>query len=169
MALIVEDGTGLSTAESYISAVDASAYHSLRGNTLWSTMSTNEQEQALRRATDYMGMAYSQAWQGRRVSSTQALDWPRVDVVVNGWYVDSNVIPVIVKNACAELAFKAAAGELLADQSQGVIREEVGPIKVEYDKSSPVNVRYKAIDALLSPYVTGGAGLGSANTRLIRS
>lgn len=167
--LIIEDGTGLSTADSYISASDATVYHNLRGNTLWATMSTNEQEQAIRRATDYMGMAYSQAWQGRRVSSTQALDWPRVDVVVNGWYVNATTIPSIIKSACAELAFKAAAGELLADQTQGVVSEQIGPIKVEYNKSSPALVRYKAIDAMLSAYVTGGGGLGSANTRLLRA
>lgn len=35
MALIVEDGTGLSTAESFISVADAVTYHTNRGNTSW--------------------------------------------------------------------------------------------------------------------------------------
>ena len=35
MALEVEDGTGKSTAESYISVADATTYHTARGNSTW--------------------------------------------------------------------------------------------------------------------------------------
>lgn len=168
MALIVEDGTGLSTAESYISVAFADTYHSVRGNTLWATMSVNEREQALRRATDYMGQVYRLQWQGRRISSTQALDWPRYDVVVDGYYIASNILPNDLKNASAELAFKAAGGELYADQGQGVISEQVGPIKVEYNPNSPATIRYKAIDALLLPFFDGSMA-GGLNLKAVRS
>jgi hypothetical protein len=168
MSIIVENGTGLSTAESYISVVEADTYHSVRGNTLWATMSVNEREQALRRATDYMGQVYRLQWQGRRINSTQALDFPRYDVVVDGYYIPSNVLPLEIKNANAELAFKAAGGELYADQSQGVISEQVGPIKVEYNPNSPATIRYKAIDALLLAYFDGAMSSG-INLKAVRS
>ncbi len=38
MSLIVEDGTGLSTAESYISVADATTYHTDRGNATWNNI-----------------------------------------------------------------------------------------------------------------------------------
>ncbi len=168
MSLIVENGTGLSSAESYISEPDSVTYQLLRGNTTWNTITVAQREEALRRATDYMGQVYRQRWQGTRVNSVQALDWPRYEVVVDGYYLLSNVIPQAVKNACAELALKAAAGELYADQSQGVLSEQVGPIKVEYDKSSPLKVRYKAIDALLAPFFSD-TGASALNLRAVRS
>lgn len=164
MSLVVENGTGLSNAESYISEAESLTYQASRGNTTWNTITSGQREEALRRATDYMLQAYRASWQGVRGSSTQALDWPRYDVVVDGYYLASNIIPQAVKNACAELALRAAAGELYSDQSQGVISKQVGPIKVEYDKSSPISVRYKSIDSILLPYLKG---LGGVNVRMI--
>ncbi|HWH74773.1 MAG TPA: DnaT-like ssDNA-binding protein, partial [Methylibium sp.] len=82
MALEVEDGTAKSDAESYVSVAEASAYHSLRGNTLWATMSEGEMEAALRRATDYLVQTYRDQWAGYRATTTQALDWPREEVQI---------------------------------------------------------------------------------------
>lgn len=168
MALEVEDGTGKAAAESFISVADASSYHSARGNTAWAALSTDTvREQCLRKATDYMEQAYRSRWQGCRVGETQALSWPRYDVIVEGYDVDSDVVPTAVKNACAEFALKAATVELNPDLTQGVVSESVGPISVTYDKSSPQATRYKAIDAMLSPYLQeakGGAMMGLVRT-----
>ena len=168
MTLIVEDGSIVTGAESYISVADASTYHTARGNTAWAALTTDAlREAALRRATDYMRQAYRSRWQGYKVNEDQALDWPRYDVVVEGYAIDDEIVPTEIKNACAELALKAATADLLADQSQGVVREKVGPIEVEYDKSSPQSTRYKAIDAILSPYLKAGGG--GINMGLIRT
>jgi hypothetical protein len=159
MALIVEDGSGKSDSESYISVADASSYHTARGNTAWAALATDAlREAALRRATDYMRQAYRSRWQGYKVNEDQALDWPRYDVEVEGYAVDSDIVPTEVKNACAELALKASAAELNPDLTQGVLSEQVGSISVTYDKASPQFTRYRAIDALLSPYLKAGGG-----------
>ena len=159
MSLICEDGSGKSDSESYISVADASSYHTARGNTAWAALATDAlREAALRKATDFMRQVYRSRWQGYKVNEDQALDWPRYDVVVEGYAIDDDIVPTEVKNACAELALRASAGDLLADQSQGVIREKVGQIEVEYDKSSPQRVRYPAIEAILSPYLLAGGG-----------
>ena len=159
MALEVEDGTGKSTAESYISVADASSYHTARGNTAWAALATDAlREAALRRATDYMRQAYRSRWQGYKVNEDQALDWPRYDVEVEGYAIDSDIVPTEIKNACAELALRASAADLNPDLTQGVAREKVGQIEVEYDKASPQRVRYPAIDAILSPYLKAGGG-----------
>ena len=159
MALEVEDGTGKSTAESYISVADASSYHAARGNTAWAALATDAlREAALRKATDFMRQVYRSRWQGYKVNEDQALDWPRYYVEVEGYAIDSDIVPTEIKNACAELALRASAADLNPDLTQGVAREKVGQIEVEYDKASPQFTRYRAIDALLSPYLKAGGG-----------
>jgi len=160
MALIVETGSIIADAESYCSVADATTYHAARGNTAWAALATDAlREAALRKATDYMTQAYRSRWQGARYTETQALDWPRQGVVRDSWAVGYDEVPTEVKYACAELALKAATADLSPDLTQGVTREKVGQIEVEYDKSSPQRVRYAAIDAMLAPYLkSGGSG-----------
>ena len=159
MSLICEDGSGKSDSESYISVADASSYHTARGNTAWAALATDAlREAALRKATDFMRQVYRSRWQGYKVNEDQALDWPRYDVEVEGYAVDSDIVPTEVKNACAELALKASAAELNPDLTQGVLSETVGSISVTYDKASPQFTRYRAIDAILSPYLKAGGG-----------
>ncbi len=172
MSLNVETGTGSATSESYISVTDASTYHANRGNSTWALLTTAQMEEALRRATDYMVQTYRRKWKGTRVTSTQALDWPRVfviredfystgltipDVSTGEFYYPSDEVPTEVKNACAELALKAASGELLPDLGQGVVREKVDVLEVEYDKYSSQTPRYTAIDRLLAPFLSGSS------------
>jgi hypothetical protein len=174
MSLIVETGTGASDSESYLSVVDADTYHLNRGNTLWATITTLEKEQALRRATDYMMGKYRLRWLGRRVLITQALDWPRVGVVLEdfggsqgragmGSYglfqVPYTIVPLEVKNACAELAMRATMGPLVDDVSQNVTQETIGPITVKYDTTSPQYVRYLQIDQMIRVYLSAGGNV----------
>jgi hypothetical protein len=118
--------------------------------------------------------AYRTKWQGYRFTAKQSLDWPRSYVpipdAVSGYgphiaMVAPNVVPMEVKYACAELALRAAAGDLLSDLSQNVISEQVGPIKVEYDRNSPQRIRYPSVDALLRPYLK----MMGASTALLRA
>lgn len=152
MAIIVETGAGLSTAESYISVAEVDSYHSLRGNTTWATITTAEKEQALRRASDYLIQVYYGLWLGYRKVDTQALDFPRTSVpITDGYsYYPDSAIPQLLKNAQAELAWKAAQGDLNPDLTQRVIREKIDVLEVEYDSTSPQYVRYRSIDNLLS-------------------
>lgn len=166
MALIVEDGTGLATAESYISVADADTRMTNLGNTNWTTLTATEKEQALRRATVYMEQAYRSRWSGYRNGDTQALSWPRNGVVIDRYIlVDDDVVPAAVADACADLAFRAAAGDLNADLERGVVRKKVGPLETEYDRASPQSVRYRSIDMMLAPYLMGGGAMAT----LVRS
>ncbi len=162
MSIICEDGTGISTAETYISVVDASIYFTARENTTWDALDTGEatvnREAALRKATDYMTAVYRDRWEGVRYTEDQALDWPRSGVVRDSWSVDIDEIPTEVKRACAELALKSASDDLQADLTQGVVREKVGVIEVEYNKNSPQAKRYPSIDFMLRPFLKSGGG-----------
>lgn len=167
MSLVVEDGSGLATAESYISVADADTRHSNLGNTAWTDVSvtTQAKEAALRKATNYMVQAYRERWQGLRLGPVQSLDWPRMDVFVDLWPVASNIVPATIANACADLALKALSADLAPDLTQNVVSETVGQITVEYDKGSPQYKRYRAIDLMLEPYFD----TGSSNAPLVRA
>lgn len=169
MALVVEDGTGKADAESYISVVDASAYHTARGNAAWAALASDTiREQCLRKATDYMVQNYRASWKGARMTATQALDWPRGNVYttpfINGasneypYLVADDIVPTEVKNACAELALKASSAELAPDLAKDIIQQKVGPISTTYSESSPQQKRYRAIDMILTPYLLAQPG-----------
>jgi hypothetical protein len=146
MSLIAETGAGLSNANSYATAADADTRLADRGITNWAgDLSPSEKEQALIRATDFLEQTYRGRWQGNRQYLAQSLSWPRWGVWVDGYPVTVNTVPNDVKNACIDLAFKAAAGELAPDLTRGVVREKVGPIETEYDRYSPQSPRYQAV------------------------
>lgn len=173
MALVVESGTGSTTAESYISVADASTYHSNRGNTAWAALATDAiREQCLRKATDFMEQAYRKRWSGYRNTATQVLSWPRsyvyLEPFVSGavgaypYLVADNIVPTEVKNACAILALKASTDTLAPDLTQAVLREKVDVLEVEYDKYSPQQIRYQEVENMLAPYFgqQSGANVG---------
>lgn len=157
MALIVEDGTIVAGAESYISVANADSYHDKRGNSAWDAVA--DKEAMLRRATDYMVQNYRASWKGVRVSANQALDWPRSAVYLQGTSIypetalSSSVVPLEIQNACAELALRAAAEDLNPDLDRAVVSETVGPISTTYDAHSAQKKRFLAVDAMLRPYL----------------
>lgn len=155
MSLEVETGTGSANAESYASVSLADTYLARRGYTLWATLSETEREQALRRATTFMGRY---AWKGQRQSELQALDWPRTGVTANRFMVSAASVPQPVMHACIELAFRAASGELAPDQTQAVLSKAVGPIAVTYQAGSSTTRRFPGLDALIGAYVLGNPG-----------
>lgn len=174
MALIVETGTGAADSEVLCSVAFADTYHAGLGNTLWGTLLTAEKETALRRAYAYMQQSYRLRWTGYRVKDAQALDWPRYKAPRTdgqgyggnmgnfgsyGSYYPSDTIPREVQQANAELAFKAASGELLADIDAPVASESVGPISETYFQGDTKTKKYTAIDKLLAPFLSGQSGL----------
>jgi hypothetical protein len=78
---------------------------------------------------------------------------------VDSWQIDDNIIPEIVKRACAELALKVMSAELSPDLTRGIVREKIGPLETEYDKASPERTRYSAIEAMLRPFLRPGGGI----------
>lgn len=169
MTLVVENGTGLSNANSYASVATANAYATLRGLTDW-TGTDAVKEAALIRATDYLEATYRNDWQGSRVSATQALSWPRVNVMVDGFVVGDDVVPTAVVNACIELAIRALTENLLDDQTQRVKREKVDVIEIEYADGSDPAKRYPMVSRTLAPYLFSGSNEGGAFTvRVLRT
>lgn len=184
MSIVTEDGTAKTDSETLVSVTDADTYHSNRGNDSWADLDTPVKEQCLRKATDTMQSMYRLRWKGGRKTSTQALDWPRVGCYIDEpiqvdyasalhvattfpYLIPSTIVPPEVKNACAELALKAATVTLMPDQTRAVLMERVGPLETQYDKASPQQTQYAFIDALLSPLLLASGGAYSVG--LIRT
>lgn len=180
MAIIVEDGTGLATAESYISVADADTYFSKRGNATWSALTTAQKEEALRKAADYMQAVYYNRWSGTRVNGVQALDWPRSFVVrtdyeyagMNGstfiggnLYYPSDEVPDAVKRGQCELAVRASSADLLADQGRQIKTRTVGPISTTYTDGARQATRYALVEGMLQPFF----GRGSSQLSVTRA
>lgn len=158
MTLIVENGTGLSTAQSYVSVADADARHVALGNSAW-TGTDAVKEAALRRATQYMLQEYRTRWAGTRLLRAQALDWPRYGVTVDGYTIETTIVPDEVANACADLALRALSEDLAPDLERAIVREKVGPLETEYSAYSPQSKRFAAVIGLLRPYLKGSPAM----------
>ncbi|QHJ00112.1 hypothetical protein GT347_20290 [Xylophilus rhododendri] len=169
MPLTVDTGAGNPAADSFVSLADATAYHSSIGNTAWADLAPDVQEQRLRRATAFMEQAYRMRWAGTRVTSTQALSWPRAWVPMpdapGGYgslpaYYPIDSVPVAVQRACAELALKAATSSSLApDVKPLATRVKVGPIEKEYAAGSRQTTRYGAVEGMLAPFFATSGGM----------
>ncbi len=103
---VVEDGTGLSTANAYISYADANTYWENYGNpSTWTDEDQATREEAIRIATQYLDAVYKLQWRGTRSDQDQALDWPRTGGYdPDGYAIDSDAVPTAVEQACCELA-----------------------------------------------------------------
>ena len=162
MVLIVEDGSIVAGADSYVSVADTDTYNtSYVGGSLWIAAIEAAKEIALRQATQYLDVTYYDLWLGERVDDTQALSWPRSGVYYSdGVAVGADEIPEPLKKATMELAIKANASpnSLFTDVSagaSGVKREKVkaGPVEADttYNGSSSTQTRYTIVDNLIAP------------------
>lgn len=137
-AFEVETGTASSTSNSYASVAEGDTYFAWIGGdaeTVWAAASTEEKEDALRNGTTYIDDAYRSRWKGTIVDEEQALSWPRFGVVTaDGFGIDHDVIPPLLKQATLEAAIRYMQGvTLLPDvpAGEGSLFEEslrLGPL-----------------------------------------
>ena len=102
MALIIETGSNVPGAQSYVTAAEFTAFH-LAYYAAFSAGTEPEKEAALRRAVAYLD---GLRWSGLKSHGRdQALSWPRAGATdKEGWGIDSDVVPVEVKEAQMILA-----------------------------------------------------------------
>jgi hypothetical protein len=158
MAYVVEDGTGVADANSYVAVAFADGFFADRGNASWAALSEAQKQAALVRATDYIEQKFDSRWRGSRVNGGQSLGWPREDVYENGEpdrLIADNVVPVRVKQAACELALRAHDDALLPDVASTetvVNKEKVGSLEVGYEVvQRALSPSYPAVNATLRP------------------
>ena len=161
MALTVEDGTGLSSADSYVTLVAANARATAHGWAEW-TYTDAQKEVALRQATLWIDARFMFA--GIRKRKEQALQWPR-DLVVDDLGYSVTGVPLQVKNATIEAARLFAAGRLGGlgpAASLATKRLKADTVEIEYgDKQAVTDVRlFDAVDEAMGIYgVRKGRGM----------
>ena len=114
MALIIEDGSIVSGANSFVTAAEMVAYAALRGVTI--PASTTTQEQQIILAMDYI-ISREQSMKGQRTKATQPLPYPRFNVKIRNDYIEDHEIPSELKNAQIELAIQVGNSELLISET----------------------------------------------------
>lgn len=160
MALIVEDGSIVADAETYVDVAGLKAYAAKRGITVPADDAACEV--LLVKAMDYLA-TYDARWKGCRVSAAQALAWPRRGVRIDGYPYPANAIPAQLKAGQCVLAVAAASLDLMPTvdpAASGVKRDKVGPLETEFFGpndgvySQPV---ITAADAAMAALLDGGA------------
>lgn len=154
MAIIVEDGTGVTNADSYASVSDLDTYATHRLDV--SGYTTAQKESALVIATDWVGQYHS--FRGDKLVATQGLHFP----------TDDDAFPDDIVTATLKAALLQLQGLLLVDLSavsqSGDVESEskaVGPLSKSVSYRSGTARVYsrtipKDITNLLRPYYEAG-------------
>ena len=151
-AFVVEDGSGLSNANSFVTVAEADDFWELRNNATWEALSDEAKQAAVIRATEYL-CQFDSMYPGYRRTIGQSLSWPRIGACyVDGEWIPDGTVPPEIKKACFELAYKASSSELTPDidYSTAVRRQRVGKIEVEYFNKGPSSKIYPIVSVHLS-------------------
>lgn len=154
MELIVEDGSGVPGADSYVTIEEANLYHKKMGNTDWE--SSTDPSAMLRRAAKYLDGTYRNRIAGTSKTSDQGLLFPMVGAFyVDGTEVDPDSVPQVYKDAQCEVALLAAQGvSLTTEVTSGprLKRKKIDVLEKEWFEDSytsrPV---FGWLDTILSP------------------
>lgn len=154
MPLIVEDGTGMENANSYIDLAEAREIAAMRGVTL--SIVDSELVPQLVVSADRIG-SYESRFTGERSTSDQGLSYPRTRSTRFCKIYPDNKIPKELKLAQVVLAgFLEAGIDVWASPiNEGITREQVGPIEIEYAEdiiaTSIENPYLAQIESILEP------------------
>lgn len=148
MAIVVEDGTLVSGANSYITLAEFKAWADDRGITYGADSLLSQQ---LYRSHDYFeGLKFK----GLKADENQAMQWPRDQVLIDGYAVDSNEIPKEVKTALYELIKLEIDGDSkLSPSEREVTSEQVDSIKITYKDNAGMKRSTPALERALRKLV----------------
>ena len=165
--LVIENGNGVSNANSYISLAEARIKATDYGIKL--PEDDTEAETALRQG--YLNLNVNEnLLQGNRSYHQQTGSFPRVGMVVHSFPVDNNVIPEDIKLAQVYAAEAISGGydmnsvdggqELASFSVDGVYSESY-----QSDSKSKTNSTIKGVYNTLLPYTKSAIGFGQSNYR----
>ena len=149
MTLIVENGTVVTNADSYVSVTDYTTWAAARAI----EYDASAVEAQILRAMDYIETL---RFIGQKSTKGQALQFPRVGVVIDGYELAYNEIPTQLKRAVYESVKAESEGaSQLANIERRTLSEKVGEIAVQYaensDSTTSVIAINKALYKLLAP------------------
>lgn len=151
--LIVEDGSIVEDANSYITYDYAENYHTLRGNSAWADGDPLAKQQAIIRATQSIDALYKAYWLEDKLDDDQELEFPRGE---------EETIPKNLKKAVAEAALREleAPNGLAPDLDRGgkIKKVKADVVEVEYMDGASAMTAYTMLDGLLADLISGTPG-----------
>lgn len=162
MALVKEDGTQVTGANTYVDDAEYVAYAASKGLSIGVDAPTREIELLV--AMDFID-SHRKTFKGVKISGEQALQWPRSAVWIDSFPVDADEIPVELQNAQMEAAVAGAAGiaPLRTENTQNLQREKVDVIEVAYHNGgSWQSVRLDRVNVFLKALLRGATTGGNA-------
>lgn len=165
---VVEDGTGLPNANSYVSVGEADDILVTNiHNTAWAALDDPDKEKLLAWATRLVDTKAT--WYGHKAYSTSALRWPRKGVTSKDCVeILPNEIPENLKEAIAEMARYLVENDRTVEQSRdGLESLRVDVIDMKFDK----NYRLTQLPTLIWQIVSdlGYFGVVTGAAKIIRS
>lgn len=163
MALVIENGSLVAGATSYVTVEAARAFAEARAATL--PVDDGELESLLIQAADFLE-SYRDKFKGSKVDpSLQDLQWPRAGVNIDGYDFPEDEIPKQLIYAQCQLAIEANLTDLMpTGDGRDVIREKVDILETEYAPGSGgvAQPYFPKVDAFLAPLLkkTGGLSVG---------
>lgn len=152
MAIIVENGSIVTGANSYVTEAELTAYATARGVTL-----IDGTEQLLIQAMDSIE---SKSFIGTKSTAGQPLQWPRDGVYIDGYYIEPTTIPTQLKNAQMATAIAIDEGnDPLAVVESGIKSEKVDVLEVEYQDNAITNSYDPKIDAMLKKLLANSGSM----------
>ena len=155
--LIVEDGTIVSGANSYVSAAQARTYLDTRG------ILTTLTDGLLIRAADYIN-SFRGRFKGTKLTAVESsMQFPRSGVVIDGQDLPNDKIPQVIPDAQIQTALEMFSNRdpLATIEERPVKKEKLGSLEVEYDTSGDQKLptySYKHIMLLLAPLLVNNFG-----------
>ncbi len=166
MALIIEDGSQIPNANSYVTDAEYVAYAAAQNLSIGGDTAAREIE--LLRAMTFIE-SHRSVFKGLRVSKDQPLQWPRSAVWIDSFPVNADEIPQDLKNAQIESGVAENAIELLkTEDNQNVKRQKVDVIEVEFfSGGSWTTARTERVDVFLTQLLK--TSLGGFNVMVMRA
>lgn len=159
MSIIVEDGSNVPGANSYVSLIDARVILNLLGQDLDANDVTAEQQ--LLNSMTYIE-AFRAKYKGQRTERNQPLQWPRIGVCIDDFVLDTDVIPQELIDAQVFAAYEFSTGVVLQPTVTGQVvqsEEVVGAVKVSYFDTRAVEGSFnlvRVLDSLNPLFETAG-------------
>lgn len=131
---LVEDGTGLPEANSYVSVSEADSLleTNIHAAAEWLALTVDERQALLMSATRYLDDRTR--WYGTRVSAASGLRWPRIGVTDrDGNLVPATTIPKQLRFATAEMArFNMGEDRTVERDQDALSRLKADVIELEF-------------------------------------
>lgn len=166
--LIVETGSNVTGANSYLTLTEADEYHEKHlYATDWTGASDDTREAALMWATRLIDEQVN--WYGGKTYQGQPLRWPRIGIYdPDGYSIGSYEIPQFLKDAVAEYA-RVLIGEDLTtvnDDIRGISEMKVDVIQIKFDKRDRKRMLPASVWSIVRQY---GSRAGSRKKYLVRA